>query len=63
MLSRTRTVFVPALKAGFDRANLDAARRILDDPRIEGALREWAEEIVRKAEAETMPLLARRAGE
>jgi len=40
-----------------------AARRILDDPRIEGALREWAEEIVRKAEAETMPLLARGAGE
>ena len=62
-MSHTRTVFAPALKAGFDRANLDAARRILDDPRIEGALREWAEEIVRKAEAETMPLLARGAGE
>jgi len=58
-----RTVFVPALKAGFDKANFAAARRILADPTIEGALREWAEEIVRKAEAETMPLLARRAGE
>lgn len=62
-MSRTRTVFVPALKAGFDKANLDAARRILADPLIEGALREWADEIVGKAEAETMPLLARRAGE
>ena len=58
-----RTVFVPALKAGYDKDNLTAARRILADPRFEGALREWAEEILRKAEAETMPLLARRAGE